>query len=113
LSREKPIQAGDFMRIGLKGAWVNRLVEPNELLISLLGCGELFHLLKIFAGRSRNTNLLGNFAVHGGIIIFLGIHMATDTRSPTSGLSILREGSFLKKETTVWMKDPKMYGSMK
>jgi hypothetical protein len=39
--------------------------------------------------------------------------MATDTRSPTSGLSILPEGSFLKKETTVWMKDPKMYGSMK
>ena len=39
--------------------------------------------------------------------------MATDTRSPTSGLSILREGSFLKKKTTVWMKDPEMYGSMK
>jgi hypothetical protein len=101
------------MRIGLKGAWVNRLVEPNELLISLLGRGELFHLLKIFAGRSRNTNLLGNFAMHGVVIILLGIHVATDTRSPTSGLSILPEGSFLKKETTVWMKDPKMYGSMK
>jgi hypothetical protein len=89
------------------------LVEPNELLIGLKGCGELFHLLKIFAGRGRNTNLLGNFAVYGGVIILLGIYMATDTRSPTSGLSILREGSFLKKETTVWMKDPKMYGSMK
>jgi hypothetical protein len=101
------------MRIRLKGAWVNRLVEPNELLIGLLGCGELFHLLKIFAGRSRNTNLLWNFAVHGGVIILFGIHMTTDTRSPTSGLSILREGSFLKEETTVWMKDPKMYGSMK
>jgi hypothetical protein len=113
LSREKPIQAGDFVRIGLKGAWVNRSVEANELLIGLLGCGELFHLLKIFAGRSRNTNLLGNFAVHGGVIILFGIHMATDTRSPTSRLPILCEGSFLKKETTVWMKDPKMYGSMK
>jgi hypothetical protein len=113
LSREKPIQAGDFVRIGLKGAWVNRSVEPNELLIGLLGCGKQFHLLKIFAARSRNTNLLRNFAVHGGVVILLGIQMATDTRSPTSGLSILREGSFLKKETTVWMKDPEMYGSMK
>jgi hypothetical protein len=89
------------------------LVEPNELLIGLLRCGELFHLLKIFAGRGRNTNLLRNFAVHGSVIILFGIHMATDTRSPTSGLSILREGSFLKKKTTVWMKYPKMYGSMK
>jgi hypothetical protein len=113
LSREKPIQAGDFMRIGLKGAWVNRLVEPNKFLIGLLGCRELFHLLKIFAGRGRNTNLLRNFAMHGGVIIFFGIHMATDARSPTSGLPIFCEGSFLKKETTVWMKDPKMYGSMK
>jgi hypothetical protein len=113
LSREKPIQAGDFVGIGSKGAWMNRLVEPNELLIGLLGSGELFHLLKIFAGRSRNTNLLWNFAIHGGVIILFGIHMATNAGSPTSGLSIFREGSFLKKETTVWMKDPKMHGSMK
>jgi hypothetical protein len=113
LSRRKPIQGGNFLRIGLEGAWVNRLVEPNELLIGLLGCGKQFHLLEIFAGRSRNTNLLRNFAVHGSVIILFGIHMATNTRSPTSGLSILREGSFLKKETTVWMKDPEMYGSMK
>ncbi len=99
--------------IGLKGAWVNCLVEPNELLIGLWGGGKLFHLLEILAGGGGNTNFLGNLAAHGGVIILKGVYMATDAGGPSAGLSILGQRSFLQQETAVGMKDPKMDGPMK
>jgi hypothetical protein len=40
------------------------------------------------AGGGGDADLFGNFAIHGGVVIFPCVNMATDARGPATGFAV-------------------------
>jgi hypothetical protein len=92
---------------------VSRAVEPDELLVGLWAGGKVFDFGKVLAGGGGDTDLFGNLPVHGDIVLLAGVDVTADAGGPATGLAIFGKRSFLQKEAAVWVKEPKVNGTVK
>ena len=63
-------------------------VKPDKLLIGFGASGDVVKASEGKAGGGGDTDLFGNFAMHGGVVIFPCVDMATDARGPATGFAV-------------------------
>ena len=91
----EPFQARYFGRVWLKRARVGGPIEPDEFLVGLVAGGKVFDPAKTLAGCGGDADLFWNLALHGGVILFAGIDMSTDTGGPATGFTVFQKRAFL------------------
>ena len=63
-------------------------VKPDKLLIGFGASGDVVKASEGKAGGGGDADLFGNFAIHGGVVIFPCVNMATDARGPATGFAV-------------------------
>ena len=63
-------------------------VKPDKLLIGFGAGREVVSAGEGKARGSGDADLFGNFAMHGGVILFSCVDMATDARGPATGFAV-------------------------
>ena len=81
-------EASYFVGVGGEGARVGSAVEPDEFVIGIGAGGDVVKASESKAGGGGDTDLFGNFAMHGGVVIFPCVDMATDARGPATGFAV-------------------------
>ena len=87
-------------------------VKPDKLLIGFGAGGDVVKAGEGKAGGSGDADLFGNFALHGGVVIFPCVNMATDARGPATGFAIFVDRATLEEEATIGVVEPEVNGTM-
>lgn len=111
LGREKG-EACDFVGVGGEGAWVDGAVKPDKLLIGFGAGREVVGAGEGKAGGGGDADLFGDFAVHGGVVLFSCVDMATDAGGPATGFAIFVDRATLEEEATIGVVEPEVNRAM-
>ena len=91
---------------------MNGAVKPDKLLIGFGAGGDVVKAGEGKAGGGGDADLFGNFAMHGGVVIFPCVNMATDARGPATGFAIFVDRATLEEEATIGVVEPEVNGTM-